>query len=329
MKETCTVTSSSRLERHRRKRRAKLGSSARLWKRSQERYENLDDGEGEQPQETSFDSASTEELFHPLHDEPMVEDMDCEDFLSFAFIHQDSESADAALDLLPRPVTPDFMQFAPLDLDVSPSSPAKFISEPTPGATKHKKTLRFADDLGKPLTDVHYVETMYSIQDLKWIRAIVLLLNSKKRKFEFIHVSYNMEERTSIADILKQLPNMATDDDLKSQGYTGLCRTTEFGRELINTVSIQGYDLQRDEILVAIMKGVSGKSQLNIAQPLLENKKILRAVRVVLRRPCFVFCRGSLILTFFLGFLGQASKGTGPSGQEARVERQYPKARKG
>lgn len=189
----------------------------------------------------------------------------------------------------PRPVSPDLAEQASCvametddeqPCDLHPNLPAcdaipmiAILAKP-----KIKKSLRFADDVGQPLSNIHYAETTYSQQDLLWTRAIVLLLNSKKRKFEFIHVSYNMEERTSIADILQELPDMATDEDLMSQNYTALCRTTEFGRELINSVSIQGYDLKRDEILVAIINGISGNSQLKTAKPLLENKKILRAV---------------------------------------------------
>lgn len=150
----------------------------------------------------------------------------------------------------------------------------------SPPLISRKKCLRFADDVGQPLTDVHYAETMYTHEDLIWTRAIVLLLNNKKRKFEFIHVSYNIQERNPIADIVQQIPGMATDEDLKHQEYMALCRTTEFGRELINTIAIQGYNLQRDEILVAVVKGVSGNTQLTTAMPLLENKSILRAVSV-------------------------------------------------
>ena len=179
--------------------------------------------------------------------------------------------------------------------DAPPRPPVEPESQniPSPPLINRKKCLRFADDVGQPLIDVHYAETMYTLKDLVWTRAIVLLLNTKKRKFEFIHVSYNIEERNTIADIVRQIPGMATDEHLRHQEYTALCRTTEFGRELINTIAIQGYDLHRDEILVAVVKGVSGNTQLTTAKPLLENKSILRAVSVhyCLRLCLFCSCR--------------------------------------
>ena len=147
----------------------------------------------------------------------------------------------------------------------------------TPIKKKKNLTVRFADDAGKDLTTTHYTETMYSEDDLDWVRCIILLLSPKKKKFEFIHISYNQYDKSTIASILDQLPGLATDPALKAQEYAGLIRA-EACRELINTVPVQSYHLKRDELLVAVIKGVYGKTLMKMAKPLIENKKILRAV---------------------------------------------------
>jgi len=145
-------------------------------------------------------------------------------------------------------------------------------------AKSHKQlTVRFADDHGGALELVHWTITMYSEEENDWARAIVLLLSPKKKKFEFLHVSYNLYDKTSVMDVLNQLPQIATDDALKEQKYVGLLRK-EGGRELINTVSIQSYYLKKNEILVAVVDGHYGKGMLRMALPLLENRKIMKAV---------------------------------------------------
>jgi len=156
----------------------------------------------------------------------------------------------------------------------------------TPSPSKNKKAkkestrrIRFADEVGQPLEETRYAVTQYSEEDLQTLRTIVLLMSPKQRKFEFIHLSYGMGEKTIVGDIIKQIPAFATDTTLAKQTYVGLCRPKESGRELINTVSIQGYFLSRDEVLVAVAREYSAKALLKMAKPLLENKKILRAVK--------------------------------------------------
>jgi hypothetical protein len=147
-----------------------------------------------------------------------------------------------------------------------------------PKSHKHLN-VRFADEHGGELELVHWTITMYSEEENDWARAIVLLLSPKKKKFEFLHVSYNLYDKTSVLDVLNQLPEIATDEALKEQKYVGLVRK-DGGRELINTVSIQSYYLKKNEILVAVVHDHYGKAMLRMAKPLLDNRKIMKAVRV-------------------------------------------------
>lgn len=147
------------------------------------------------------------------------------------------------------------------------------------GKKKESKNLyvRFADEHGQELERVHWTITMYSEEENDWVRAIVLLLSPRKKKFEFLHISYNVYDKNTVGDVLDQLPDIATDESLKSQKYVGLVRK-EGGRELINTVSIQSYCLKKNEILVAVVDGHYGKAMLRMAKPLLENRKIMKTV---------------------------------------------------
>lgn len=138
--------------------------------------------------------------------------------------------------------------------------------------------VRFADDHGEELEQVHWTLTMYSEEENDWIRAIILLLSPKKRKFEFLHVSYNIYDKTTVGEVLNQLPDIATDEALKEQSYVGLVRK-EGERELINTVSLQSYYMKKNEILIGVVEGHYGKSMLRMAKPLFLDKKIMKAVR--------------------------------------------------
>ena len=161
------------------------------------------------------------------------------------------------------------------------NSDKRFVTPPsTPTRCNSKgRELRFADDVGKTLAVVHYCQTMYTHEHAPGMsRAIILLMNPRKKKFEFMHVSYHPFEKLSISDVLRYLPDVASHESLKDQAYVGLCRVATGGKELINTVSIQGYELDKDEILVAILQGMSAKSVMNIANPLLSNRKVLKAV---------------------------------------------------
>lgn len=138
-------------------------------------------------------------------------------------------------------------------------------------------SVKFADECGKDLELIHYTVTLYSEEENDWVRTIILLLSPRKKMFEFLHVAYNVCDKTSISDVLKQLPNIATDSALKEQRYVGLLRK-EGERELINTVSIQSYGLSKDEILIAVVSEHHGKAILRMAKPLLENQRIMKAV---------------------------------------------------
>lgn len=144
---------------------------------------------------------------------------------------------------------------------------------------KRSKNLfvRFADEHGEQLENVHWTLTMYSQEENDWVRVIILLLSPLKKKFEFLHVCFNIYDKTSVGDVLNQLPEIATDEALKEQNYVGLVRK-DGERELINTVSLQSYCMTKNELLLAVVDGHYGKAMLRMAKPLFSDKKMMKAV---------------------------------------------------
>ena len=166
--------------------------------------------------------------------------------------------------------------------DVTPADPSRLQGRDRDGAIQASSKVRFADACGEALEDVHYTQTMYTHETMSYMsQVIVLLLNPKQKKFEFIHMAYDPYQKMPIAQIMAKLPQICTHKSLADQTYVGLCRVAANGRELINTVSIQGYELDKDEVLVAIIKGSSAKYTMEMASPLLSNRRILKAVSTI------------------------------------------------
>jgi len=112
------------------------------------------------------------------------------------------------------------------------------------------------------------------------LRAIILLLNPRKRIFEFLHVSYRVDSKTPINDILEQIGEMASDDALKKQSYISLLRNNENGQEeLINSVSIQSFNLFNDEMLISVVEGYCRSSMMCMARAIMEKKRIIKALK--------------------------------------------------
>lgn len=154
-----------------------------------------------------------------------------------------------------------------------------------------KRTIRFADEEGYALRTVYITERDKDDADehLYHMRIIVLLLNPKKKQFEFLHLTTPREERTHLSEAIKLFPDLASDASFTKQKYVGLCRPLKEGQELINSLCVQDYDLDRDEILVAIPAGMTGKQIVKISQPLLKDRNVQKMVSAA----CFSFdvCR--------------------------------------
>jgi hypothetical protein len=148
-----------------------------------------------------------------------------------------------------------------------------------------KRTIRFADEEGRELQTTYITERDKDDADehLYHMRIIVLLLNPKKKQFEFLHLTTPRDDRTHLSEAIKLFPDLASDSSFTKQKYVGLCRPTKGGQELINSLCVQDYDLDRDEILVAIPSGMKGKTIVKISEPLVNDGNVKKMVRRKMR----------------------------------------------
>lgn len=140
------------------------------------------------------------------------------------------------------------------------------------------RTIKFADEEGHDLETVYITERDKDDEHLYHMRFIVLLLNPKKKQFEFLHLSAPRADRTHLAEAIKLFPDLASEQSFAKQKYAGLCRPSKDGQELINSLCLQDYDLERDEITVAIPSGMKGKQILSISKPLLKDRNVHKLV---------------------------------------------------
>jgi hypothetical protein len=138
------------------------------------------------------------------------------------------------------------------------------------------KTIRFADERGLPM------ETVYMLggpDDPAAVgRVVVLLLKPDVRKFEFIYAEYRLNSKTSVSNLLKQLPGMASSEILTAQTYSSLFRSREGCSELIGALSLQDCCLDKNEVIIGVIGGYSGQEIVKCALPLIYNDKISKTV---------------------------------------------------
>mmetsp|Transcript_6409 Transcript_6409/g.17896 ORF Transcript_6409/g.17896 Transcript_6409/m.17896 type:complete len:423 (-) Transcript_6409:1394-2662(-) len=141
-----------------------------------------------------------------------------------------------------------------------------------------------------------------------WRRVLVMLLSPETQEFEIVAIHYDTRERTGLSNIMHQIPKVATSKCFSGQArsrmrYRGLTRVqkrfdptsrcsgdTSFGRgspepgeELISVLSLADYDIQPDEMLVAIPKGFEGKVIAPMAASLLADGRVQRLVNRIVR----------------------------------------------
>lgn len=135
-----------------------------------------------------------------------------------------------------------------------------------------------------------------------WRRVLVMLLSPETQEFEIVAIYYDVRERTGLSNILHQIPKVATSKCFSGKArsrmrYRGLTRvrnasrsdnssgrgSTEPGEELISVLSLADYDIQPDEMLVAIPKGFEGKVIAPMAVSLLADGRVQKLVNRIVR----------------------------------------------
>lgn len=117
----------------------------------------------------------------------------------------------------------------------------------------------------------------------------ILAIQPTAKKFELIRVNY-CNATATIGDLLEQIPENVTEEDLKRQNYTGLCRPhgrSTASRSLTNTEMTASL-MVRDgtdarilcgEVLVAIPQGYTGKEIQILSQHILRIPKMKRLLQ--------------------------------------------------
>jgi len=113
------------------------------------------------------------------------------------------------------------------------------------------------------------------------LKIFVLLLQPTSRTFELIQIVYN-PLHTTIGDVLALIPENATEQELGSQIHRGFCRPMD-GLEITDTTMLASgrrrsncARIHKGEILVAIPEGHTGPDCVTLAQPILQNPKLVR-----------------------------------------------------
>jgi len=103
--------------------------------------------------------------------------------------------------------------------------------------------------------------------------VVVLLMEPVLRRFEILQLAFDPES-TLVGDIVDHVSNQATEAALRKQKYVGLCRPAEKGIEMQNSLLIKKFEIQHDEILVALPRGWSAEACCRLATPILKFNKV-------------------------------------------------------
>ena len=109
------------------------------------------------------------------------------------------------------------------------------------------RVIRFADEVGKPLED--YCMIGGKDDPHATGRIIIMLLSPQERKFEFIHAEFLLQEKTTVADVLYQIPQIATNELFQSKTFINICRTRRGNTDLDNNLILQDYDMEESELV--------------------------------------------------------------------------------
>ena len=129
-------------------------------------------------------------------------------------------------------------------------------------------------------------------------RVLIMLLSPETQEFEIVALYYDTRERTGLSNIIHKIPKVATSKCFSDKGrsrmrYRGLTRinrragasgrSSEPGEELISVLSLADYDIQPDEMLVAIPKGFEGRVIAPMAASLLADGRVQKLVNRIVR----------------------------------------------
>jgi len=179
----------------------------------------------------------------------------------------------------------------------------------TSSSSMHSKQyvgVHFADEVGLPIQRICHYEC--DRKQLEYSELVVLCICPEKKTFEFLHIGYHMNEEipTSVNDLLKNLPDLCTNqtfadakfvalyrNNMADKGFQNLCASSaqttapatnnttvgSDGGEDDCSLSLCDCDFRANELVVAAIHGSSERAVLAGIGPLLSNQRILRTLK--------------------------------------------------
>jgi len=111
------------------------------------------------------------------------------------------------------------------------------------------------------------------------VQVILLLMAFTSRRFELLQLEFD-PNKALVSDILAQVSTSATEEELRSQNYVGICNIagSEFPAELLLRNVVQ----KENEVMLAISEGVTAPACAKLAAPILNDSKVRAMVSISL-----------------------------------------------
>jgi hypothetical protein len=108
------------------------------------------------------------------------------------------------------------------------------------------------------------------------IQIILLLMDPNSRRFELLQLEFD-SSKALVSDVLLQVNLSATETTLRDMVYGGVCDQT--GMEMIASCKLSMFcNPAKNEIILAMPKGMSGSETAVLAKPILEDEKVVEMV---------------------------------------------------
>jgi hypothetical protein len=109
------------------------------------------------------------------------------------------------------------------------------------------------------------------------VQVVLLLMAISSRRFELLQLEFD-PNKANVSDVLAQVSSAATEDELRSQKYTGICSID--GTELSAELLLKNVVHSENEVMIALPEGATAFSCTKLAAPILNDPKVRSLVRI-------------------------------------------------
>lgn len=126
---------------------------------------------------------------------------------------------------------------------------------------------------GEPSTETKFKKQLTAEN----VQVILLLMAINSRRFELLQLEFD-PNKANVGDVLAQVSAAATEDELRSQKYIGICSTN--GTELHSELLLNSVVHSENEVMIALPEGATAFSCTKLAAPILNDPKVRSLVRI-------------------------------------------------